>query len=64
MGRWGVEAYCFMGEEWQTQTPRLLLGMQYEDVQLGESVADGLDQSLLPSPSAYAEPSHRQFGAF
>jgi hypothetical protein len=30
--------YSGVDEEWQTQNPRLLLGMQYQDVQVGEEV--------------------------
>jgi hypothetical protein len=32
------EPHSGVDEEWQTQNPRLLLGMQYQDVQVGESV--------------------------
>jgi hypothetical protein len=36
------EPHSGVDEEWQTQNPRLLLGMQYEDVQLGESVNEAI----------------------
>jgi hypothetical protein len=32
--------YSGVDEEWQTQNSRLLLGIQYQDVQLGESVSE------------------------
>jgi hypothetical protein len=33
------EPHSGVDEEWQTQNPRLLLGMQYQDVQVGEGLA-------------------------
>jgi hypothetical protein len=46
------EPHSGMDEEWQTQNPRLLLGISCQDVQVGESVAAGLAKSLLRSAHA------------
>jgi hypothetical protein len=36
------EPHSGVDEEWQTQNPRLLLDMQYQDVQAGEGVNESI----------------------
>jgi hypothetical protein len=36
------EPHSGVDEKWQTQNPRLLLSMQYQDVQLGEGVNESI----------------------